>query len=120
MIPEENIPNPSYLVILIERQYLAQLVNGLAQQKQVLKQILNKNKYDVKASAELPKVTHDLRETSQILLAYNNIINCRLQDVYKFDFQSIETQKFEKGGHDIPSEQKDVEFSKEADDNQDQ
>lgn len=82
---------PSYLIILLERQYIAQLVNALSQQKQILKQVLSKNKYDVEASAKLPKVNHDLKAVTEILLAYNNIINCRLQDVYKFEFQSIKT-----------------------------
>jgi len=121
---------PSYLIILIERNYLAQLVNGLTQQKAILKEMLKKNQYDVKASAELPKVNHDLKEVTQTLLAYNNIINCRLQDVYGFEFQSIKVQPPPKqtlSDNQIPGnaefhkpEGKSVHFSKEADDNQNQ
>ena len=115
---------PSYLIILIERNYLAQLVNGLTQQKAILKEMLKKNQYDVKASAELPKVNHDLKEVTQTLLAYNNIINCRLQDVYGFEFQSIKVQPPPKqrpeGERPESDAAKSVHFSKEADDNQNQ
>ena len=85
---------PSYLIILLERNYIAQLVNGLTQQKAILKEMIKKNQYDVKANGELPKVNHDLKETTQLLLSYNNIINCRLQDVYKFEFQSIKVTPY--------------------------
>lgn len=106
---------PSYLIILMERNYLSQLVTGLTQQKQILNEVLKKNQYDVGATAVLPKVNHDLKAVTEVLLAYNNIINCRLQDVYKFEFQSIKVTPY-------PKEQPEqsVHFSKDADDNQNQ
>lgn len=83
---------PSYLVILLERQYLANLEINLRTRMQMLKQAIKANQYDVNANRELPLVKADYKEITQTLLAYNNIINCRLEALYKFKFQSIKVE----------------------------
>jgi plasmid maintenance system killer protein len=117
----------SYQIILLERQYLANLEAGLRTKIQMLQQAKKANQYDVNANRELPLCKADHKEVSQLLLSYNNIINCRLQDLYKFEFKSFKV-------HPLPSEEEQketetantgptlpvMEFSKEADDNQNQ
>lgn len=81
--------SPSYLIVLLECQYLTQLEMNLRARMQLLKQAIKANQYDVNANRELPLVKADHKEINELLLSYSNVINCRLQDVYKFQFQSI-------------------------------
>jgi hypothetical protein len=85
--------DPQYLVVLLERQYLATLLNGLMQREAILKEILKKEKYNVNANNDLPKVKADINEINQLLMGENNVINCYLQRVYKFKFQSVKVQE---------------------------
>jgi hypothetical protein len=86
----------SYQIILLERQYLAQLEAGLRTKIQMLKQAIKANQYDVNANRELPLVKADYKQVSEILFGYNNIVNCRLQDVYQFEFKSIKVEPLPK------------------------
>lgn len=109
----------TYQIILLERQYLANLEAGLRAKIQMLQQAKKANQYDVNANRELPLCKADHKEVSRLLFSYNNIINCRLQDIYKFEFKSIKVEPLPKA-KEYEMEPATVEFSKEADDNQNQ
>lgn len=103
----------TYFLSLLESNYLAGMQQGLGMQKRMLKETLKTKQYDVEANAKLPKVNADLKVVSSLLKGHQNVINNYLQQVYDFKFESIEVAPFEE-----PVMK--VEFSKEADDNQNQ
>lgn len=77
------------MIMLLERQYIASMEAGLRAKLQMLNQAKKANKYDVNANREIPLVKEDLQRMNELSVSYNNIINCRLQESFQFEFKSI-------------------------------
>lgn len=80
---------PQYMVMLLERQYIANLEAGLRTKLQMLNQAKKANQYDVNANREIPLVKEDLKRLSELLISYNNLVNLKLQEDFGFEFKSI-------------------------------
>lgn len=79
----------TYLISLLESNYLAGMQQGLSMQLRMHKEKLKTSKYDVQANAEIPKIKADLKTVGAILRGHNNIINNYLQEAYGFKFEYI-------------------------------
>lgn len=77
------------MIMLLERQYIASMEAGLRAKLQMLNQAKKANQYDVNANREIPLVKEDLQRMNELSVSYNNIINCRLQESFQFEFKSI-------------------------------